>query len=159
MPLKLKNQLQLQKQLIAAGQRIQEALIYRLEALIAELQNHAKLNAGYQDQTSNLKSSIGGVLLKDGQPVSYATFVKEGTADTGDAIGEEFLNEMVKKVGSGFVILMVAGMEYATYVENQHGLNVLKATELKMQTDLVKIIKKLKTQVDSMNLESLYVIK
>ena len=40
-------------------------------------------------------------------------------------------------------------MEYATYVENYHGLNVLKKSEFKMRSDLPKMLNKLKKKIDS----------
>ena len=102
--------------------RIEKALIYRLEFMVAELQNHAKESADYNDQTSNLKGSIGGVVLKDGRPVTYRGF--EGTS-TGKQQGKDFISELISGVGSGYIVIMVAGMEYATYVEDYHNLNVL----------------------------------
>ena len=49
---------------------------------------------------------------------------------------------------NGYAILIVAGMNYASYVENFHDLNVLKKTELKMERDIPKIIERLKIAVD-----------
>jgi hypothetical protein len=41
----------------------------------------------------------------------------------------------------------VAGMEYATYVENYHNLNVLKKSELKMYRELPVMMEKLKQKI------------
>jgi hypothetical protein len=41
----------------------------------------------------------------------------------------------------------VAGMEYATYVENYHNLNVLKISELKMYRELPVMMEKLKQKI------------
>ena len=70
---RLKNQKLLNKYLLQYSLRIEKALIFQLEFFVAQLQNHAKNSAGYQDQTGNLKSSIGGVVLKNGKPTLPAT--------------------------------------------------------------------------------------
>lgn len=148
MAFKLKNKKQLTKAFIQFVTRIETALIFELEVLVTKLENHAKLNAGYEDQTANLKSSIGGVVLKDGRPISYVGFEKEQGADVGDVTGLEFINSLISGIGSGYVILIVAGMEYATYVEDFHNLNVLKKTELSMLTRLPKTISKIQRKID-----------
>jgi hypothetical protein len=141
MALRLKNKQQLSRFIKDQAFRIEKALIFQLEYLVAELQNHAKDNAGYTDQTANLKSSIGGVVLKDGKPVTYRGFV--GTED-GTRSGLEFINSLIDEFQSGYAILIVAGMEYATYVEDIHNLNVLKKTELELERELPKLIRRLK---------------
>jgi hypothetical protein len=59
-------------------------------------------------------------------------------------VGLEFINSLLSNYRSGYVVLVVAGMEYAAYVEDMHGLNVLKKTELEMQRQLPRIMKELK---------------
>lgn len=130
--------------LLRHANKIEKALLYQLEYLVADLQNHAKLNGAYNDQTANLRSSIGGAVLKNGKPISYRGF--EGLA-YGTGKGLEFINSLISNFGKGYVILIVAGMEYATYVEDIHELNVLKKTELKMQNDLSAAMAKLKAKI------------
>lgn len=144
MALKLKNKDSLAKYIIRQGNVIEKALIYQLEYLVAELENHAKENGEYNDQTANLRSSIGGVVLKDGRPVTYRGFT--GTEE-GKKTGMEFINSLIGKFQSGYVVLIVAGMEYATYVEDMYGLNVLKKTELQMKSEIDRIIKRLKVGI------------
>lgn len=143
---KLKNEKVLQSYIRMMMPRIEKALIYTLEAYVAELQNHAKLSAAYKDQTANLKSSIGGVVLNNGKPVSYAGF--DGSGSQGPEVGKTFLNQLIETHKKGYVIILVAGMEYATYVENHHNLNVLKKTELKMLQELPGILDNLKRKID-----------
>ena len=141
MAFKLKNKASVADYILKQGNVIEKALIYRLEYTVAQLENHAKLNGEYQDRTANLRSSIGGVVLKDGKPVTFRGF--EGTSD-GVKTGMEFINSLISKFQSGYVVLIVAGMEYATYVEDMYGLNVLKKTELQMRQEVDRIIKDLK---------------
>lgn len=141
MGIKLKNQKALDRYLYNFGIRIEKALIYQLEYLVAELQNHAKINAGYVDQTSNLKGSIGGVVLKNGKPITFKGFDSDGSE--GASQGKDYIESLISQHTSGYVILIVAGMEYATYVENYNQLNVLKKSELKLQAEIPKILNKL----------------
>lgn len=145
MSLKLKNENALKKYIIAQSIKIEKALIYYLEYYVAELVNHAKENASYQDRTANLKSSIGGAVLKDGKPITFRGF--EGVQD-GQSEGKKFLDSIIKKFSKGYALVIVAGMEYATYVENIHNLNVLKKTELKMESEISGIMQKLKQSID-----------
>ncbi len=146
MALKIRDPNKLLKFITQYGEKVERALVFRLEAYAAELVNHAKLNAGYQDQTSNLKGSIGAVVLKDGKPVSYRGFDSDGKE--GNAIGLEFINALLDSVGSGYVILVVAGMQYAAYVEDISNKNVLKKTELKMRKGLPIILGRIKAKLE-----------
>lgn len=143
------NRVQVSKYLLNFSKRVEAALVYTLGALVAELENHAKLNAEYKDQTSNLKGSIGGILLKDGKIVSWSGFDSDG--GKGNVEGKEFISTLIGDNSKGFVIILVAGMEYATYVENYHGKNVLKQTELKMQRDLPKMLAKMKLKINKLS--------
>ena len=60
----------LKNELVLKRLTYEKQLTYLLEAAVAELVNHAKLGAEYQDQTSNLKSSIGGIVLRNGVPIT-----------------------------------------------------------------------------------------
>jgi len=142
--MKLQNPTKLKEYIRQQGMLIEAALIYNLEALVSELVTHAKMNAGYTDQTSNLKSSIGGVVLKDGKPIGFRGF--EGV-QTGTGTGMEFITSLFPTSQNGYTVIIVAGMEYATYVENYHNLNVLKKSELIMGSKLQELVEKLKQKI------------
>lgn len=152
MALKLKDKAQLNAFILGQSKVIEKALIYRLEYLVMQLQNHAKENAGYKDQTANLKSSIGGVVVKDGKAISYKGFVKESVSiglegGSGTGTGMSFINTLLGQISNGYGIIVVAGMEYASYVENHHNLNVLKKTELIMPTKMTEAMNRLKASI------------
>ena len=140
MGIKLQNKKQIKAYLNEFSRRVEAALIFQLEVLVTELVNHAKESAEYIDQTANLKSSIGGVVLKNGRSITYKGF--EGSTE-GTQEGNDFIKSLIGSIGSGYAILVVAGMEYAAYVEDVHNLNVLKKTELKMGVELPKAIDRL----------------
>lgn len=144
MALKLQNKKEFTQYLFQQAERMEQALVYNLEALVAELENHAKLSAEYKDQTSNLKSSIGGVVLQNGKPVTYKGFTS-GTPE-GNTTGMNYINSLIPNYPKGFVLLVVAGMDYAAYVEDIHNLNVLKKTELKMAREIPVLLNRLKSR-------------
>ena len=87
----------------------------------------------YIDRTANLRNSIGYVIVKNGR-VKYENFKaeKQGTEESdksGDKIGLEFALEVAKRFSEGYVLIVVAGMYYASYVEDIHHLDVLKPSE------------------------------
>lgn len=126
---------------------IEKALVYRLEAYVEELINDAKLSGEYNDQTGNLRSSVGGVLLKNRKPITYRGFQPVAGGTPGAVKGKEFLDRMIPQLGTGYVILVVAGMEYASYVEQIHNLNVLSLTEMKAVRELPGIFREIRDEV------------
>lgn len=121
---------------------------YVLESFVAQLVNHAKESAGYKDRTTNLKTSIGGAVFFDGQVVSMFGF----NGETPEAIEQETDMDTLERILSynptGFGIVLMAGMHYASYVEDRFGLNVLEKTKLKAMQELPTLLKKLRTQIE-----------
>ncbi len=95
----------------------------------------------YTDRTVNLRSSIGYFVLNNGQIIDSKI---EGTAE-GVAAGRELLNSIPGK--SGYQLIGVAGMDYASYVESR-GYNVITS-----QSDvaIVNIERMLQKYKDRMN--------
>ena len=109
---------------------LEKALVNRLEYVLEELKTHAKSNAGYNFQTGNLNSSIGGAVYKNGIPIALRGFEVESAGSEGSKVGLEYLNNLALKGRGSYVIVLVAGMEYASSVENLHNRNVLAKTEM-----------------------------
>ena len=86
----------------------------------------------YEDQSGNLRSSIGYAVVWDGKVVTQAQVEKTKDGDQGIIEGAEFLEKLIKKAKKkGVVLIVSAGMNYAVYVEELHGRNVLASAELK----------------------------
>ena len=91
--------------------------------------NEARSNPGYMDQTGNLKSSIGYVVVRNGVVVGKAGFSLVKNGKDGQSEGKKYLEEKINEYSQGIVLIIVAGMNYAFYVENT-GRNVLSSAEL-----------------------------
>lgn len=88
----------------------------------------ARLSGQYIDHTGNLRSSIGYVIVKDGNIVgrNFQLSEKEGTdKQTGKREGEQLAMDLVKTFSKGYVLIGVAGMKYAVFVEAMENKDVL----------------------------------
>lgn len=106
-------------------------------------------SVGFHDQTGNLRSSIGYMVFVDGVPVHQSTFEqvspqaahKDGVTYDGGKKGEAYCREIGENT-TGVCLVVVAGMNYATYVESK-GRDVLTSAEHLAEQELPKILKEL----------------
>ena len=126
-------------------QRIERGILMRLKTAGELFITYAKENTpekgGFKDQTGNLRSSIGYVILKDGNVIfeSFPGVTKEGVTAGRKAITEaigEYKNH------KGFVFIGVAGMEYGIFVESK-GIDVISGSSYKIINTITKSLKEL----------------
>lgn len=130
MPIKrLTPPAQIDRFIEAETERLKNALAYNLCAIGEQVLNAARLTNSYKDQTGNLRSSIGYVVSVDGEIVQMSSFdtVKEGRE--GSRGGKEYAMQLVRNFPHGIVLIVVAGMNYASYVSAK-GYDVLDSSEL-----------------------------
>ncbi len=107
------------------------------EAAIKE----ARRNHKYTRQTGNLTSSIGYCILDDGEVIFGSKFLPvDGAGDKGAQEGQKFLQKLIDENSTGLVFIMVAGMNYASYVEAM-SLNVLESAEQLAKRMIPKLFK------------------
>lgn len=82
--------------------------------------NHAKSNGTYKDRTANLRNSIGYVVLLNGE-------IKRKSNISG--LNQSTVDSVKGRYPQGVVLVVVAGMKYAVYVERK-GYDVLSGAEL-----------------------------
>jgi hypothetical protein len=97
---------------------------------------------GFNDDTGNLRSSIGFILLYDGEIVHTDFTASTNGTDkaTGIEIGTKYAEELGAEYLTGWAIITVAGMEYAGYVEAL-GYDVITGSTLGAQAKLEKAFK------------------
>lgn len=119
--------------------RLEQATIFTLKYLGESLAKYTKDNYNYTDQTGNLTNSIAYAVVKDKDIVYY-----DATNQPGE--GAEEALKLAMKIASSlpntFSLIIVAGMNYAAYVEAK-GYNVILPAELKAKTDFPIAIKEL----------------
>lgn len=92
--------------------------------------NEARIKGNYTDRTGNLRSSIGYIILNDGQVIDKS-FQKAGVGSGGSegvSAAKELTNKLAQQYSKGLVLIGVAGMEYAFYVEKKHSLDVISGS-------------------------------
>lgn len=108
-----------------------EEMIRRINAItVNELHNvglqiitEARLKSGHEvggfnDQTGALRASIGYIVLHNGSVLVTDFDELNDTTGAGAQNGLDYANEVGLNYPKGFVLVMVAGQEYATYVED-----------------------------------------
>lgn len=125
------------------AKNIEAEIIRRLQYLGEQCVNHARNLNTYKDRTGNLRSSIGYLVIANGSIVHSGGFVGNNEGATN---GNDLAHEIALLHPTGFVLIVVAGMNYAKYVETR-GFDVLTSAELLAETELPKIIRQLKLNI------------
>lgn len=101
-------------------------------------------DGGFGDITGNLRSSIGYIILKDGKQLSDNFTPSDFGTDreTGLSTGLEYAIEIGQNFHKGFVLICVAGMNYAAAVESK-GRDVITGSTLELQTRLKQLLSQL----------------
>lgn len=143
--------------------QIMQSIAEALLMTCTEAVNRARSTNTYKDQTNNLRSSIGfmiyhngKLLFRDfqtggtgtggggdvsfttggGKEVSFSAKVNNDTSgQRGLLQGEALADKIAQKYTSGFVAVIVAGMNYALFVEAK-GFDVLTGSTLNIGADL-----------------------
>lgn len=127
--------------------KLLENLILRnLNYLGMKCVTYAKSLDTYKDQTGNLRNSIGYVIVRNGQIVeSLFQSDSQGKENknsekSGEEEGIKFAKEAAQNFREGYVLIVVAGMDYASYVEDVHHLDVLQPAETLAKSEIQKIV-------------------
>jgi hypothetical protein len=129
----------LQEQTARRERAMQNALLQVGEQAV----NHARSVNSYRDQTGNLRSSTGYVLVSDGKIVKTSSFETVKNGHKGSADGKSFAGERASGFPKGIVLIVVAGMKYAGAV-SARGKDVLDSAELLAEQLVEKAMKRLK---------------
>ena len=127
-------------QVKAFQERLEKATVFQLQYLGEELAKYAKDNHTYTDQTGNLTNSIGYAVVKQGKILNYGGEIQPGE---GAEEGLKVAQQMAAKLPNSFSLIIVAGMNYAAYVEAK-GYDVILPAQLKAMSDFPQTIQRLK---------------
>ena len=125
------------------AQSAKKAALETLDYVGLECVKEARQNGRYKDQTGNLRSSIGYVVLDGGKIVKKSGFEKtRATAKGAKKESQNYINSIINSYPKGLVLIVVAGMKYATYVEAR-GYNVLNSSEVLAKKLVPQMLKEL----------------
>lgn len=133
------------KQFDAFLNEIEKKQIARLQRLGEMCLIEARTNKGYMMQTGALLSSTGYEVFVDGVAIhsqfDAASGAESNAAETGIKSGQS-IAESIGKGTKGIALVVVAGMNYAAYVEAK-GYNVLSSAEHLAERELPRMLEKL----------------
>lgn len=137
------------------AKRIHKVMITVLQYIGEECVRQARENGNYIDHTGNLRNSIGYVLLHDGNIISnnFEERVQSKVINKANGVGvlegRKLAETLAKDFTKGYALIIVAGMNYAYYVETLNK-DVLDGAERYAMRVVPKMIKSLQTQVYKM---------
>lgn len=143
MPIKqITPQAEVDRYLEEQVERIEKQIIYNLSYVGEQCLNEGRSTNSYKDQTGNLRSSIGYVIVKDGNIITTSSFATVNAGHEGTKVGTAYARQLSREFPKGIVLIVVAGMNYAAYVSAK-GYNVLDSAELLAEQLVPKLMKQL----------------
>lgn len=125
---------------------LDKVVIRNLERLGMMAVTYARNRTGtesWYDQTGNLRSSIGYVVGRDGEIISEGGFRTILNGETGSSEGKQFANELANRFANKYFLIVVAGMKYASYVEDMDNKDVLASASIFAEKELPNMVKRI----------------
>ena len=122
------------------------ALSYLGEQCVIRVRDRGGDKSWY-DQSGNLRSSVGYVIAHNGSIIQYSDFNQVKQDSEGVKVGKDLAEELARRYSNDYVLVIVAGMNYAEYVEAMDNKDVLASTELWSIDQVPKMLEKLKRQI------------
>ena len=126
------------KQVQYFQQQVELAMKLLLQEFGEELVAFAKDTHTYTDRTGNLTNSISYAIVRKKEILYY----NEVQREEANAAALKVAMKMAESLPDAYSLIVVAGMNYAAFVESR-GYNVILPAELKAKTDFPKAMQKL----------------
>ncbi len=136
--------------LMREAERVERLTIRALSKLGEQCVTKIRDRAGdksWYDQTGNLRSSVGYVIAHNKNIIQYSTFNQVNQGSEGVKTGKYLAKELAKRYSNNYVLIVVAGMNYAEFVEAMDNKDVLSSTELWAREQVPLMLEKLKRQI------------
>ena len=136
--------------LMREAERVERLTIRALSKLGEQCVTKIRDRAGdksWYDQTGNLRSSVGYVIAHNKNIIQYSAFNQVKQGSEGVKTGKDLAEELAKKYSNNYVLIVVAGMNYAEFVEAMDNKDVLASTELWATDKIPQMLEKLKRQI------------
>lgn len=141
---------ELHRMMMEEAERVERLTIRALSYLGEQCVNRVRDRSGdksWYDQSGNLRSSVGYVIAHNGSIIRYSDFNQVKQGSEGVKTGKDLAEELVKRYSNDYVLVVVAGMNYAEHVEAMENKDVLASTELWATSQVPKMLEKLKKQI------------
>ena len=134
---------QVRKALREHAEKTDQAIVMRLSYIGEIFVNSARAKGSYSDQTGNLRSSIGYIVARNGKRVAGSNFEPIKDGKEGSKKAKKYINELLYDYTQGYVLICVAGMDYAAAVESK-GKDVLTSSSILAKRQLSRAFKSFK---------------
>ena len=112
---------------------LQEQIIIQLQYLgqecVSRIRGRGQCES-WIDRTGNLRSSIGSAVYENGKKKLSTAFESVFGGQEGSEAGKRMIDALAKEYSQTYALVVVAGMDYASYVENMNGKDVLASTRV-----------------------------
>lgn len=148
MGVSIKGKSDLMRSLTARADRMAEAFTQNLDSLGLRAVRFIRdrgADSSWTDQTGNLRSSVGYILVRDGRICGGGGFEtvngpRRGDTDKdGSREGRGFAESLAERYPTGYALIVVAGMEYAAYVEAMDNKDVLAGGEIFLRKEVRRL--------------------
>lgn len=135
----------------ARAQRIVERYLEELDKLGYDANRYIRdrtAEESWKDRSGNLRSSIGYIVVRDGEICKSGGFERvEGpkrdkSSEDGSAEGRSYAERLAANYPTGYALIVVAGMEYAAYVEAKANKDVLAGGEIFLKKEVRKLVRR-----------------
>jgi thiol-disulfide isomerase/thioredoxin len=131
--------------LIIVDEEVKRALERVGEEAVATARNEHPGN--WIDRTGNLRSSIGYGIYREGRKQLESMFGIVKNGGEGAEKGKKMLDELSKLYAENYALIVVAGMNYAGYVEARD-YDVLAGAEIKARQIIDKYLQAAKKRIE-----------
>lgn len=142
------NKSDIEKLLNERKKRIEQAVLLRLQRIGEQFVTNARDNANFTDRTGNLRSSIGYVIMKDGKQL-FSNFQQVSKGKSGVSVAKEVAKEAAANFPTGYVLICVAGMDYAAAVESK-GYDVITSSSIAAENSLKMAVKNIESKAGTL---------
>lgn len=134
------------------GEEILQSLARLGEESVTRIRRRS-MEESWIDHTGNLRSSIGYAVFDYGLKVIGSSFESvagpEGSGREGSLAGEEYIRSLASRFSDTYALVVVAGMEYAEYVEAVKGKDVLASTEVWAKSRINRYLEDAKARAEA----------
>lgn len=111
-------------------EKVEKTSLETLQFMGEQFVNLARVKGNYNDRTGNLRSSIGYIISENGKilDANFETSEKGSDRNAGKRRAEDFAHDLAIQFPKQLMLIGVAGMEYAFWVENRHHLDVISGS-------------------------------
>lgn len=120
-----------------ASHEMTRAFSYLGEQCVTRIRDRSG-DESWNDQTGNLRSSIGYAVYDHGRTVIESAFNQVGSGTQGSESGRAMVDALARRWADTYALAVVAGMDYASYVEAKDNKDVLASAELWAKSEIGK---------------------